>query len=74
MRVLLWSGLGFIAGIIGGYIALMAGYVAYTELFRIHDQDGGGAMAMGLVVGPVVGLFCGLVLAILCGVWAARPR
>lgn len=74
MRVLLWSILGFVAGAVAGYAALMIGYSIYVELFRVHDQDGGGAMAMGLIVGPIVALLCGFAAAIAAGVRAAgRP-
>lgn len=72
MRIFLWSVLGLIAGTIAGYVALMVGYSVYIDLFNVHDQDGGGAMAMGLIIGPIVGLFCGIVAAIVCGAWAAR--
>lgn len=74
MHVFLWSVLGFVAGTVAGYAALMVGYSVYIDLFMVHDQDGGGATAMGLIVGPVVGLLCGIVAAIVCGLRAARPR
>lgn len=74
MRVFFWSVLGFIAGAIASYIALMVGYSVYLDLFGVHDQDGGGAMAMGLVIGPVIALLCGIVTAVICGLRAAEPR
>lgn len=72
MRVLVWSILGFVAGAVAGYAALMIGYSIYVELFRVHDQDGGGAMAMGLIIGPIVGLLCGVAAAVFAGMKAAR--
>lgn len=75
MRVFLWSALGFIAGTVAAYAAIMVGYSVYIELFRGgHDQDGGGAMAVGLIIGPVVALLCGIVAAFACGLRAAQRR
>lgn len=72
MRILLWSVLGFLAGTVASYFAIMVAYSAYVGLFKIHDQDGGGAMMMGLVVAPVLALICGIVVAVVCGVLASR--
>lgn len=74
MRVFLWAALGFVLGAVAGYAAPMFGYSVYIDLFKVHDQDGGGAMAMGLIIGPAVGLFCGLVTAILFALRAAFRR
>jgi len=74
MHVIVWSVLGFIAGTIVSYIAIMVGYSVYIDLFKVHDQDGGGAMAIGLVIGPVVALLFGIVSAAICGVRAAQRR
>lgn len=74
MRVFFWSVLGFVVGTVASYAAIMVGYSIYSGLFRVHDHDGGGAMAMGLVIGPVLALLCGIVTAVICGVRAARPR
>ena len=71
MGVFVASILGFIGGTIVSYIVLMVGYSIYADLFRVHDQDGGGAMAMGLIIGPVVALLCGIVAAVICGSRAA---
>jgi hypothetical protein len=75
VRVLLWIVLGFVIGAIVGYFAVILWYIAYTELFRGgHDQDGGGAMAAGLIIGPAVGLICGLITAVIFGVRAAGRK
>jgi hypothetical protein len=74
MRVFVGSVLGFIAGAVASYIALMVGYSVYIDLFKIHDHDGGGAMAIGLVIGPVVALLCGIVTAVVFGMWVAQRR
>jgi hypothetical protein len=70
MRVFVGSVLGFIAGAVASYIALMVGYSVYIDLFKIHDHDGGGAMA----IGPVVALLCGIVTAVVFGMWVAQRR
>lgn len=72
MTVFIWSVLGFIAGTIISYIAIMVGYSVYLDLFSVHDQDGGGAMAIGLVIGPAVALLIGFVAAFICGARAAQ--
>ena len=75
MRVLFWSVLGFVVGAVVGYFAVILWYVAYTELFRGgHDQDGGGAMAAGLIIGPMVGLICGIITAAIFGVRSAGRK
>jgi hypothetical protein len=72
MRVFVGSVFGFIAGAVVSYFALMVGYSVWIDLFKVHDQDGGGAMAMGLIIGPVVALICGIIAAIFCGVRVAQ--
>lgn len=72
MFVLVWSMLGFIAGTIISYIAILVGYSVYIDLFKVHDQDGGGAMAIGLVIGPVAAVLFGLFAAVVCAVRAAQ--
>ena len=72
MRVFIGIVFGFIAGAIVNYFALMVGYSVWIDLFKVHDQDGGGAMAMGLIIGPVVALICGIIAAIFCGVRVAQ--
>ena len=74
MRVFIGCLLGFIAGAVVSYFALMVGYSVYVDLFKVHDQDGGGAMAMGLIIGPLVALICGIVADIVCGVRLAQQR
>lgn len=74
MRVFVGSVLGFVTGAVASYIALMVGYSVYIDLFKVHDQDGGGAMAIGLVIGPVVALLCGIVTAVMFGTWVAKQR
>ncbi len=74
IRILFWSLFGFVAGVVTGYIGMIVGYGVYTGIARVHDQDGGAAMTVGFVIAPAVGLFCGVLAAILCGPLAARTR
>lgn len=74
MRVFLLSLLGFVLGTVASYFAIMIAYSVYVDVLRIHDQDGGGAMTMGLLVAPVLAFLCGGVTAILSGIVAARPE
>jgi hypothetical protein len=71
MRIIVWVVLGFFGGMIISYLAIMVGYSAYVDLFKVHDHDGGGAMAIGLVIGPAFALLLGIVTAVICGVRAA---
>jgi Na+/melibiose symporter-like transporter len=63
MRIFALVVLAFVAGAAVGWLLAMGGYIAQTEWFGVHDQDGGGAMAYGLIIGPLAGLFLGTLLA-----------
>ena len=59
MRTLGLTVLAFAVGAMAGYFLAMSVYIIQTELLGAHDQDGGGAMAYGLVIGPFAGLVVG---------------
>jgi hypothetical protein len=40
----------------------------------VHDQDGGGAMALGLVIGPVVAVIGGMIGALIIYRWYAKRQ
>jgi sterol desaturase/sphingolipid hydroxylase (fatty acid hydroxylase superfamily) len=66
--------LGFIAGAILTYFALVIGVSGWWDLFDVHDQDGGGHMALGFVIGPFCAVIGGLVGAFLAPIGFARWR
>ena len=56
--------LGFIAGAVVTYLVVVVGTMLIWDWQGVHDQDGGGAMALGLVIGPAVAIVGGIVSAI----------
>jgi hypothetical protein len=75
MRILGWAILAFVFGAAAGWVLAMMVYTIQTEWFGVHDQDGGGAMAYGLIIGPFAGLVLGTVLAAVTAMrLTSRPR
>lgn len=73
-RVLVISVLGFIAAAVVTYLAVVVGTLVAWDLLGVHDQDGGGAMAVGLVIGPACAVIGGVIGAVTAGMWAAGRR
>ena len=57
----------FVVGVIVGYLAILFGWVAYTEFIPVADHDGGTAVAIGFFVAPLGALVFGIILAIAFG-------
>lgn len=57
--------LAFAFGAVATYIVVVGGTVVAWDLMGVHDHDGGGAMAMGLVVGPICAVVGGVLAAFL---------
>jgi hypothetical protein len=74
MYVLVLAGMGFGVGAVAGWLATMGFYLAYLAVTGANDHDGGGAMAYGLVIGPVVGIVAGVALATVVALWATGGR
>jgi hypothetical protein len=55
-------------------MAVTLGTLLVWQWLGIHDQDGGGYMALGLVIGPFFALVGGIVGAILFAMLALRRR
>jgi len=55
-----------------GYFAVTALIFGYWELARVPDPDGGGAMAVGLVIAPVGALVVGVLATALT--WPALAK
>lgn len=71
-RLFIIGVLGFIAGAVITYLGVVLGVSLAWDLLGVHDQDGGGAMALGLVIGPFFGIIGGILGAFLLPIWIAR--
>jgi len=71
LRALGFGLLGFVLATIATYLVVVVGTSIVWDLMGVHDQDGGGAMALGLVIGPVCALIGGMVGAVLLPTWLA---
>lgn len=69
---ILFAVLGFIGFAIITYLAVVIGTSVVWDLTGVHDQDGGGAMALGLVIGPMVALLGGIIGMIALPVWMGK--
>lgn len=56
---------GFIGGLVIGYIAIIIGWATYTDLFDVSDLGGGKAMGIAFFVAPIGAVISGIVCAIL---------
>ena len=74
LRSVLVAAFGFVAGTIATYLAVMIGVTTVWSLAGVHDQDGGGTMALGLVIAPMIAVTGGIASAALVLVWDARRR
>jgi hypothetical protein len=71
MRVFLWSLLGFAVGLVAGYFLVLAGWLAYAELFQIVDRDGNKIMGVTLILAPLGSLMLGIASGFSFGLRAA---
>jgi hypothetical protein len=73
-RTFLIAVLGFVAGAVITYVPVVAGALWVWQLTGVHDQDGGGAMTLGLVIGPFFGALGGIAGTFLALVLDKRRR
>ena len=73
-RTFIIAVLAFIVGAIITYLTIVVGVIAAWDLTGVHDQDGGGAMALGLVIGPVCAVIGGVICAVFVPIWVAKRR
>jgi hypothetical protein len=71
MRVFLWSLAGFIIGLVAGYFLVLAGWLAYAELFQVIDMDGNKIMGVLLILAPFGSLVLGVASGFSFGLRAA---
>lgn len=72
MRVFIWSLVGFVAGLVAGYLLIVFGWIGYSLIARVADYDGGKFMHVMFLAAPAGGLAAGLVGAFACALRAAR--
>ena len=68
-RTFIYAVLAFVAGMVATYLVVVVGTSVVWDLFNVHDQDGGGQMALGLVIGPFCALIGGIVSAVIFVIW-----
>lgn len=73
-RTFIIAVLAFAVGAIITYLTIVVGVIAVWDFMNVHDQDGGGAMALGLVIGPICAVIGGLICAVLVPLWVAKRR
>jgi hypothetical protein len=61
LRRVAFGSLGLAGAAIATWLEVVAGTSLVWDLMGVHDQDGGGAMALGLVIGPVEALDGGVI-------------
>lgn len=67
-----WRALGCVIGLVAGYLAVLFGWIAYSELARVHDMDGGKIMAIAFFFAPVGAVLLAIILAAVFGRFAAK--
>ena len=66
-RIALLTILAFLAAAVVGYLVVTVTVIGLWAATGVHDQDGGGAMAVGLVIAPI----CALIFGAMVAVWIA---
>ncbi|MCC7428336.1 MAG: hypothetical protein IT557_15690 [Alphaproteobacteria bacterium] len=62
----------FLAGLVGGYLVILFGWIGYAELAGVVDRDGGKIMGVAFLVAPAGAVLAGIVLAVVAG--RTRPQ
>lgn len=63
----------FIVGLIVGWAIPVIWYILATNYFGLFDRDGGGAMGAIFIMGPILGLLCGTISAVVTAVRTRTP-
>ncbi len=74
VRNLIIAVAGFVLGAIAGYALVFFGTILAWEILGVRDRDGGGHMALGLVIAPIAGLIGGVAGAPLAIAYDMRRR
>ncbi|WP_034161631.1 hypothetical protein [Sphingomonas sp. ERG5] len=60
-------GLGFIGGVVAGYLTCFLAYLFWTVMLGGFDREGGWAMGLAFGIGPFVALLSGVAAALWIG-------
>lgn len=74
MRYLAFGLLAFLLGLVVGWVAAAAVGLGYMEFADVFDRDGGISMGIVFGIGPLVGIACGALAAIVTIVRMCRRR
>jgi biotin transporter BioY len=73
-RAFVLSLLAFLVGTIVVYLVLVAGIFTAWELTGYRDRDGGASMSIAFIVGPLIAIPAGFVIAAITWVKVRRSR
>jgi hypothetical protein len=62
-----WAVLGYFLGLVGGYLAILFGWIPYVDAPGFFDREGAGAMAVAFTIAPFGAVLAGIAGAILLG-------
>ncbi|MGH6615282.1 hypothetical protein [Sphingomonas sp.] len=65
-------GLGFIGGVVAGYLACVLAYLFWTVVLGGFDREGAWAMGVAFGIGPFVALLSGIAAALWIGLRKRR--
>lgn len=74
VKIILHSIVAFIIGAIATYIVVVGAFMAYVEIFKVVDRDGGMSMGAFLVLGPFCALVGGVITAIVTAMRTLRSN
>lgn len=74
MRILVWSLLGFVVGLVLGYLLILFGWVGYALIAHVGDHDGGKMMGVAFFAAPLGGVAAAFIGAFWLALRAARRQ
>lgn len=63
----------FLAGLVIGEAIPICGYLIAVSYMGVFDRDGGGAMGAIFILGPMVAIVTGIILAVIVAI-RTRPK
>lgn len=65
---------GFVLGVALGYCLILAGWVAYMNVFDVFDREGAMTMGFAFTIGPIGAIIAGVLGAVWFVRMAGRKR
>ena len=66
-NTLIRTGLAFVVGAIGAYLAIVFGWIAYADYANVADNDGSIGMGVVFAYGPIGAILLGAGAALIFG-------